>query len=208
MVKDGYFYGLGFLAVAVALRVMTGSTGLAIVPVVLACFFLWFFRDPNRAIPSAPGQIVSPADGKIHEVDLVETAQGTRLKLSIFLNVFDVHVNRAPSESVISEVTYRKGLFVNAMRQDSAVVNEQNMIVMDSGTHEIVIKQIAGLLARRIVCFVKVGDRVKRGERVGLIKFGSRVDILMPASATLQVKKGDRVKGGATVLAVLPQAGA
>jgi len=207
MVKDGYFYGLGFLAVAVALRVMTGSTGLAIVPVVLACFFLWFFRDPNRAIPSAPGQIVSPADGKIHEVDFVETAQGPRLKLSIFLNVFDVHVNRAPSESVISEVTYRKGLFVNAMRQDSAVVNEQNMIVMDSGTHEIVIKQIAGLLARRIVCFVKVGDCVKRGERVGLIKFGSRVDILMPESAALQVKKGDRVKGGATVLAVLPQAG-
>jgi phosphatidylserine decarboxylase len=208
MVKDGYFYGLGFFAVAVALRALTGSTGLAIVPVVLACFFLWFFRDPNRAIPAGPGQIVSPADGKIHEVDVIETTQGSRLKLSIFLNVFDVHVNRAPSEAVISEVNYRKGLFVNAMRQDSAVVNEQNMIVMDCGTHEITIKQIAGLLARRIVCFVKVGDRVKRGERVGLIKFGSRVDILMPASAELQVKKGDRVKGGATVLAVLPQAGA
>jgi len=203
MVKDGYFYGLGLIAVAIALHALTGSNAITVLPLVLAAFFLWFFRDPNRAIPTGPGQIVSPADGKVHDADWIETPQGSRLKLSIFLSVFDVHVNRAPSAGTISQVTYRKGLFVNAMRQDSAVMNEQNLIVLDCGTHEIAIKQIAGLLARRIVCSVKVGDLVQRGARIGLIKFGSRVDILMPAATELKVRKGDRVRGGSTVLGTI-----
>lgn len=205
MVRDGYFYGLGLFIVAALLWRITGSTGLALVPVVLACFFLWFFRDPNRPIPSLPGQIVSPADGKVTEADWIETAQGTRLKLSIFLNVFDVHVNRSPVKGVISQVQYRRGQFLNAMRPDSGSLNEQNLIVIDGGSYDVAIKQIAGLLARRIVCAVKVGDTVERGERVGLIKFGSRVDVLMPPDAVLKVKKGDRVRGGATVLALLPE---
>jgi phosphatidylserine decarboxylase len=206
MVRDGYFYGLGLFLVALLLWRVTGSAGLAFVPVVLACFFLWFFRDPNRSIPSGPGQIVSPADGKVTEAEWIETPFGTRLKLSIFLNVFDVHVNRSPSEGVVTQVTYKRGLFLNAMRVDSALLNEQNLIVIDCGEYEIAVKQIAGLLARRIVCSVKVGDRVKRGSRIGLIKFGSRVDILMPSEANLRVKKGDRVKGGSTILAALPDA--
>lgn len=206
MVRDGYFYGLGLFVVALLLWRVTGSAGLAFVPVVLACFFLWFFRDPNRSIPSAPGQIVSPADGKVTEAEWIETPFGTRLKLSIFLNVFDVHVNRSPSDGVVSQVTYKRGLFLNAMRVDSALLNEQNLIVIDCGEYEVAVKQIAGLLARRIVCSVKVGDRIKRGSRIGLIKFGSRVDILMPSEANLRVKKGDRVKGGSTILAALPDA--
>ncbi|MBS1816227.1 MAG: phosphatidylserine decarboxylase [Acidobacteria bacterium] len=205
MVRDGYFYGGGLLLVAFLLWRVTGSHVLAAIPVILACFFLWFFRDPNRSIPAGPGQIVSPGDGKVTEADWIETPQGSRLKLSIFLNVFDVHVNRAPEKGVVKQVVYRRGLFLNAMRPDSAALNEQNMIVFDCGSFEIAIKQIAGLLARRIVCTVKEGDRVERGSRVGLIKFGSRVDVLLPADVDLLVKKGDRVKGGSTVLAVLSE---
>lgn len=203
MVRDGYYYGGGLLLVAFLLHRVTGSTALAVIPVILACFFLWFFRDPNRAIPNVPGAIVSPADGKVTEADWIETPQGSRLKLSIFLNVFDVHVNRSPDKGVVSAVEYRRGLFVNAMREDAASLNEQNMIVINCGHYDVAIKQIAGLLARRIVCSVKEGDRVERGSRVGLIKFGSRVDVLMPAEVNLLVRKGDRVKGGSTVLATL-----
>lgn len=206
MVRDGYFYGLGLFLVAALLWRLTGSYALPIIPVLLACFFLWFFRDPPRRIPSEPGLIVSPADGKVTEADWIETADGPRLKLSIFLNVFNVHVNRSPIAGTVSVVQYRPGLFLNAMRQESAVANEQTLIVIDSDTYSVAIKQIAGLLARRIVCRVKQGDRLERGQRIGLIKFGSRVDILMPSEATLKVKKGDKVTGGSTVLAVLPPA--
>lgn len=205
MVRDGYFYGGGLLLVAFLLWRVTGSHLLAAIPVILALFFMWFFRDPNRAIPSAPGLIVSPADGKVTGADWIETPHGSRLKLSIFLNVFDVHVNRAPEKGVVSQVIYRRGLFLNAMRDDSAMLNEQNMIIFDCGRYEVAIKQIAGLLARRIICNVKEGDSLERGQRVGLIKFGSRVDVLMPADVKLLVKKGDRVKGGSTVLAQLAE---
>ena len=131
---------------------------------------------------------------------------GSRLRLSIFLNVFDVHVNRAPIGGVVKVCEFRKGAFMNAMNPDSVLNNEQTLIVVDGGDYEVSFKQIAGLLARRIVCNVKVGDRLERGQRVGLIKFGSRVDVLMPAEANLKVKTGTRVKGGSTVLAVLPEA--
>lgn len=205
MVRDGYFYGLGLFLVAALLWRTTGSTALTLVPVLLACFFLWFFRDPRRTISQLPGQIVSPADGLVTASDWIETPQGTRLKLSIFLNVFNVHVNRSPIAGTISLVQYRRGLFLNAMKVESASQNEQNMIVIDAGSYEVAIKQIAGLLARRIVCTVKEGDRVERGQRVGLIKFGSRVDVLLPFDAVLKVKKGDKVKGGSTILAELPE---
>jgi phosphatidylserine decarboxylase len=125
--------------------------------------------------------------------------------LSIFLNVFDVHVNRAPVGGTVKAVEHREGSFMNAMKPESVVMNEQTLVVIDAGGYEVSYKQIAGLLARRIVSTVKVGDRVERGQRVGLIKFGSRVDVLMPADAVPQVKNGARVRGGSTVLAVLPQ---
>jgi phosphatidylserine decarboxylase len=204
MVRDGYFYGLALLLVAAAVLWWTGGQwGWAVVPVLLAAFFLWFFRDPERVIPNGPGVVVSPADGLVTSVARVTTPTGERVKLSVFLSVFDVHVNRSPLAGVIREVRYEKGLFLNAMNPESADKNEQNTVVVAGEGCEVAFKQIAGLLARRIVFKKRVGDQVRRGERVGLIKFGSRVDILLPGDAAIAVKKGDRVKGGASVLATL-----
>jgi phosphatidylserine decarboxylase len=205
MVRDGYFYGLGFLAVAAVLFFTTHLIWLAAIPVVLALFFLWFFRDPNRAAPQGPGVVVSPADGKVEELEWIEFPEGSKLRMTIFLNVFDVHVNRVPVSGVVSVVEHRKGKFLNAMKPESAIHNEQTLITVDAGRYSVSFKQIAGLLARRIVCNVKPGDRVVCGQRMGLIKFGSRVDVLLPGEATPKVKVGDRVKGASSVLAVLPE---
>ncbi len=204
MVKDGLWYGLGLGAVAAVLWAVTHVWWVCLPPVLLALFFLWFFRDPQRAIPAGAGEIVSPADGVVTEAEWVETTLGSRLRLSIFLNVFDVHVNRSPIAGTVKLVEYREGGFMNAMKPESGLTNEQTMIQIEGPGYEVALKQIAGLLARRIVCTLKAGDRVERGQRIGLIKFGSRCDVLLPAEATLRVKTGSRVKGGATVLAVLP----
>jgi phosphatidylserine decarboxylase len=204
MVRDGFFYALGLGIVAVVLWFLSMPAAVVALPLVLAVFFLWFFRDPQRTVPQLPGQIVSPGDGIVTEAEWIETVSGSRLRISIFLNVFDVHVNRAPVGGVVKVSEFRKGGFMNAMNPESVLHNEQTLITIDAGEYEVSFKQIAGLLARRIVCNVKVGDRVERGQRVGLIKFGSRVDVLIPAEADLQVKKGVRVKGGSTVLARLP----
>jgi phosphatidylserine decarboxylase len=206
MVRDGFFYALGLGVVAAILGKLTHSYTLAAIPLLLAMFFLWFFRDPTREIPTGAGQIVSPADGLVTQVEWIETASGSRLRLSIFLNVFDVHVNRSPVSGTVKLVEFREGGFLNAMKPESVLTNEQTLVVIDAGRYDVSFKQIAGLLARRIVCNLKAGDAVQRGQRVGLIKFGSRVDVLMPAEADLKVKMGSRVKGGSTVLAVVPDA--
>jgi len=206
MVRDGLFYAFGLAIVAALLWLLTHSLALLALPIVLACFFLWFFRDPNRPIPSGPGEIVSPADGVVTASEWIETSAGPRLRLSIFLNVFDVHVNRSPVAGTVKAVEYRKGGFMNAMKPESGLNNEQTLVVIDAGGYDISYKQIAGLLARRIVCTVKSGDRLERGQRVGMIKFGSRTDILMPADAVPKIKVGARVRGGSSILAVLPQA--
>jgi phosphatidylserine decarboxylase len=205
MVRDGFFYALGLGVVAAVLWYLSISAWVVALPIVLALFFLWFFRDPQRIVPQLPGQIVSPGDGIVTEAEWIETVSGSRLRISIFLNVFDVHVNRSPVKGVVKVCEFRKGGFMNAMNPESVLNNEQTLITVDTGEYEVSFKQIAGLLARRIVCNVKVGDRVERGQRVGLIKFGSRVDVLMPAEANLVVKKGVRVKGGSTVLAQMPE---
>lgn len=207
MVRDGFFYGLGLGAVAVVLWFLTMPLALVVLPILLAAFFLWFFRDPNRVIPQGDGVIVSPADGLVTAAEWIETTAGSRLRLSIFLNVFDVHVNRAPVSGTVKIVELREGSFLNAMKPESVLHNEQTLIVIDAGAYDVSFKQIAGLLARRIVCSVKAGDRVERGQRVGLIKFGSRVDVLLPAQAELKIKTGSRVRGGSSVLAVVPQTG-
>jgi len=205
MVRDGIFYALGLGIVATLVWLLTHRVPLTALPVLLAVFFLWFFRDPDRVVPTGPGVIVSPADGMVTEAEWIETAAGTRLRLSIFLNIFDVHVNRAPVGGTVRAVEYREGGFMNAMKPESVMTNEQTLVVIDAGDCEISYKQIAGLLARRIVCTVKPGDRVERGQRVGMIKFGSRTDVLIPAEAVLKVKRGARVSGGSTILAVLPE---
>jgi phosphatidylserine decarboxylase len=203
MVRDGYFYGVGLLAAAGLLLWLT-SWPLVLIPVLLAAFFLWFFRDPQRTIPTGPGLIVSPGDGLVTETVRLETAEGPRQRISIFLSVFDVHVNRSPIAGTITEIRYQKGKYLNAMNPASADQNEQNIVTVRGEGCEVTFKQIAGLLARRIVFVPVVGNVIGRGERVGLIKFGSRVDVLIPAEAELRVKPGVRVKGGASVLAALP----
>jgi phosphatidylserine decarboxylase len=205
MVRDGYFYGIALFLVAGLLRFFTGEWVWSIVPVLLALFFLWFFRDPKRAIPQGDGLVVSPADGKVTETLRITTHEGDSLRLSIFLNVFNVHVNRSPITGTLREVVYRKGQYLNAMNPASAEKNEQNKAVVaaDAG-YSVAFTQIAGLLARRIVFRPAPGARLERGQRIGLIKFGSRVDVLLPGNAELHVKKGDHVKGGSSILATIP----
>jgi phosphatidylserine decarboxylase len=205
MVRDGYYYGISLLAVAVLVHLFTAGWifgwVLTFVPVVLAAFFLWFFRDPERVIPEGAGLVVSPADGKVTEVVRTQTPEGPQVRLSIFLSVFDVHVNRAPIAGMVREVNYKKGEYLNALNPDSAERNEQSQVVIEGEGCVLTFKLIAGLLARRIVFRPKPGHTLARGERVGLIKFGSRVDLLLPASAHIRVEKGQRVKGGSSVLA-------
>ena len=175
----------------------------AVPALLLAFFFLWFFRDPERVIPDAAGAVVSPADGKVTGVSSPAVNGSQRTRISIFLNVFNVHVNRSPIAGTISDVKYQKGKFMNAMSEASADLNEHNTVTVEGEGTVVVFKQIAGLLARRIVFNRKVGDRVQRGERIGLIKFGSRVDVLLDPDAKVQIKVGDIVKGGSSVLAYL-----
>ena len=209
MVRDGYIYGLSLLAVAGVLAWFTGVWIWAVVPILLAGFFLWFFRDPHRVVPSGAGLIVSPGDGLVTETVVIATPDGPRHRISIFLSVFDVHVNRAPIGGVLSSVHYQTGKYLNAMNPESAERNEQNIVTVrgqgsDEGI-EVVFKQIAGLLARRIVFNFGQGQSVARGQRVGLIKFGSRVDVIVPATAELRIQVGQRVKGGASILAIMAQ---
>jgi phosphatidylserine decarboxylase len=206
MVRDGYFYAVPLIAAAILIGWLTNPAW-AIFPLALAAFFLWFFRDPERDIPQEAGAVVSPGDGKVTDVSPVTAGINQLTRISIFLSVFNVHVNRSPITGTIREIRYQRGKYLNAMNRASAEENEQNIVTVEGDGQTVVFKQIAGLLARRIVFHPKVGDRLERGQRVGLIKFGSRVDVLLDRTAALQVKVGDRVKGGASVLAHLQPKG-
>ncbi|HVZ19056.1 MAG TPA: phosphatidylserine decarboxylase family protein [Terriglobales bacterium] len=203
MVRDGYYYGLAALVLAVLVGWFT-IPALAIIPLLLGAFFLWFFRDPERQIPDTPGAIVSPADGKVTSVAQIDINGRQQMRVSIFLNVFNVHVNRTPIGGVIRDVEYRKGKFHNAMGESSSEHNEQNIVTIDGDGQTVVLKQIAGLLARRIVFNYRVGDTVQRGQRIGLMKFGSRCDVIFDTDAAVKVKVGDNVAGGSSVLAIAP----
>lgn len=200
MVRDGFNYALGLLLVAAVLWWLAGLAW-AVIPLLVALFFLWFFRDPERAIPTGLGLIVSPADGKVTEISATEFNGKPCTRVSIFLSVFDVHVNRSPAAGVIKNVVYKRGRFRNAMGAASAEDNEQNIVTLEAEGMTLMFKQIAGLLARRIVFNHQPGDTVSRGQRIGMIKFGSRTDVIFPGPAELNVIAGDRVKGGSTVLA-------
>jgi phosphatidylserine decarboxylase len=206
MVRDGIYYALALIAMAVLIG-FWATPLLALVPLLLAAFFLWFFRDPERTIPSTTGAVVSPADGKVTGITTIQVDGEPRTNISIFLNVFNVHVNRSPAAGVIAAVEYRRGKYLNAMNPASAELNEQNICSLRTEDgYSIVFKQIAGLLARRIVFKRRAGDRVARGERIGLIKFGSRCDVILPVSAKVLVQVGNIVQGGSSTLAILPPA--
>ena len=202
--------GLPFIAIAFAVALIGAYFSMRAfgVLVVLAIFVAAFFRDPIREIPQGSGLVVSPADGKI--VMIVPTPEGHpagegATQISIFLSVFDVHINRAPIAGRITDVVYNKGEFLPAFDDKASLRNEQNRAFIEGPEGRVGFTQIAGLIARRIVFRKKVGDAVTRGEQVGLIRFGSRTDIFLPKGSTLDVKVGDRVSGGSSVIAHLPE---
>ena len=196
MAKEGYSFLLPLLLVVI-LCFSSGMNWLGSIFLALSVFIAYFFRDPERLIPADEGAIVSPADGKIVGI-AAETDKTTRV--SIFLSVFNVHINRSPVAGEVESVRYLPGKFKVAFDATASAENEQNVLVIRSGSDKIKFSQIAGILARRIVCWKKPGDSVAKGERVGLIKFGSRVDIFLPENASLSIKLGDKVQGGASVI--------
>jgi phosphatidylserine decarboxylase len=194
------------LAAVTALLLALGWKNTGIVFLVLMLFVLFFFRDPDRPVPQGKGVVVSPADGKVIVVkDVYEPDYLKRdmKQVSIFLSVFNVHVNRIPVGGTVETVKYHPGKFLAAWDDKASLDNEQTAIVIASGKDKLVVKQIAGLIARRIVCYAKAGDAVSTGERYGLIRFGSRVDIFLPRDADIQVRVGDRIKGTRDVIALL-----
>lgn len=204
MVKEGYYFGLPLLVLGGA-AYFAHWTIAAVALVCLALFVFSFFRDPERVIPAEPGAIVSPGDGRVVAVTEEENAGRPGKRISIFLAVWNVHVNRAPASGVITKMEYRPGKFLAAMRERASMENEQNVFTLSTDAGEMVFKQIAGWIARRVVSWKKAGERVVRGERIGLVRFGSRVDVWMPKGAEILVKLGDNVKGGASVLALWPK---
>jgi phosphatidylserine decarboxylase len=204
MVKEGYYFGLPLLLLG-GVAYFAQSPVAAVILVCLAIFVFSFFRDPERMIPKEPGAVVSPADGRVVVVTDEEQAGQPGKRVSIFLAIWNVHVNRAPADGVISNLEYKPGKFLAAMREQASVQNEQNVFTLSTDSGEMVFKQIAGLIARRVVSWKKSGERVARGERIGLVRFGSRADVWLPRDAEIMVKLGDNVKGGASVLAMWPK---
>src|ERR1041384_1351331 len=198
IVKDAFRFLIPLLISAV-LALALGLYLAAALVTLLAVFVAFFFRNPQREIPTDPRVIVSPADGRVVKVERV----GKVTKLSIFLSLFDVHVNRSPIAGRIESMDYKRGKFKAAFNHAASVENERNIIMVSQGDVKLVFTQIAGLIARRIVCWKKVGDPVQKGELVGLIRFGSRVDVLFPARTEVTVKIGARVRAGSTPIGVI-----
>lgn len=201
MVSDVYRFLIPILGAAIVVAYLDWPTA-AVFFLLLALFVCYFFRNPRREIPQGENLIVSPADGKITAVEALapeEEIPGGR-RVTIFLSVFDVHVNRSPTAGEVESLEYRRGRFKAAFVQDADRVNEQNIITIRGQKVRVIVKQIAGVLARRVVCWKSAGNPVDRGELIGLIRFGSRVDVLLPASVNVLVKQGDRVKGGSSIL--------
>lgn len=210
----------GLLFIAIAAVVAAGGFGLAInrrswglwllafVLLLLALWVAYFFRDPERTGQRGASLAVSPADGKlimITDVDEPDFIKGRAIRLSIFMNVFNVHVNRYPVDGAVRYVHYNKGKFLNAAAEKSSLENEQMSVGLESGKRRILVRQIAGLIARRIVTYSKLGETVKQGDRMGIIRFGSRVDVFLPVGSTLHAKLGDATVAGVTILAEMPQ---
>ena len=203
IVSDGFRFIIPLLILS-AIVIYFKFLILSIVLSILTIFIISFFRDPERKILEGKGIVVSPADGRVVKIQTVKDDTiygGDAVCISIFLSIFNVHVNRAPYEGVIKKVIYNHGKFLAAFDDKASLLNEQNSILIESQNGEkVLVKQIAGLIARRIVCWVKEGDRVERGMRYGLIRFGSRVDIFLPPNTELNVKVGDKIKGGINII--------
>ena len=200
--------GWGFIVVPLALGLAALGAGWipgAFVCLVVTTFMAYFFRDPERAVPGTPGAIVAPADGRVVGVTprVDDPFVGPGQQVSIFLSPLDVHVNRAPVGGLVVEVEHRPGAFLAAYRPEASERNERTSVLIQGDGARVVVRQIAGVLARRIVCRVRAGAKLERGERFGMIKFGSRTDLVVPATARLSVRPGDRVRAGETVVGTL-----
>ena len=205
MVKEGYKFAAGPIVLGycgvISRLACSGAANCGVRPIGLGHFYIVFFSDPERVIPSDASTIVSPADGRVLEV-IDEKFDGRAGKrITIFLAVWNVHVNRTPLEGKIARIEYRPGKFQMAMRKTASAENEQNVIYLDTAHGQIVFKQIAGMIARRVVLWKKSGDQVERGERIGIVRFGSRMDVWLPLEAEIIVKPGDHVAGGSSILA-------
>jgi phosphatidylserine decarboxylase len=199
--REGLPYILALLVVTIGAGIF--NLWWAIVPLILMGYVIYFFRDPVRITPNDPFAIISAADGKvvgIEEIAEPNYLQKTVKRVSIFLSIFDVHINRAPVEGQIQYVKYQPGKFHNAMEGKSSLFNENNLVGMENHRSKILVKQIAGMIARRIICYCSPGDTMKAGQKIGLIKFGSRVEMFMPLDTEILVKLGDKVKGGETII--------
>jgi phosphatidylserine decarboxylase len=196
MVSDVYKFFVPLFALGI-LAAFNHLLYLSVFFFIIAAFVCFFFRNPERRIPEEKNLIVSPADGKVVKISPIE---GGEQAISIFLNIFDVHVNRSPIAGEVLQVEYKRGKFKAAFDDEASQVNEQNIITIAGQDIRIVVRQIAGLIARRVVCWKKPGDRLKRGELIGLIRFGSRMDIVVPGHVKISVKAGDKVKGGSSII--------
>jgi len=202
--------GIAFIGAAVGVTLLVGLLGWAIMAVggaILTLFVAWFFRNPSRVVPQGPGLVVAPGDGKVIAIEEEfepRFIKDRSIRVTVFLNVFDVHINRIPCEGVIEDVQYQPGLFLVASRPDATLRNEQNaLMIRTTQGAKVLCVQVAGLIARRIVCWISPGDRAVCGERYGLIRFGSRMDTFLPVGTAIKVAVGDRVKGGETILGEL-----
>jgi phosphatidylserine decarboxylase len=204
--KAGYPY-IFASTFATAVVALTGLTAIALLGILVTFFIAFFFRDPDRIIPTQKGLVVSPADGKVIAVGTVDHSiyyKGTALKISIFMSVFNVHVNRIPFEGRVTKIGYHPGRFLAANLDKASKYNERNAIFLETEDQKkICAVQIAGLIARRIICNLKEGDTVARGQRFGMICFGSRVDVYLPVDSKLTIAVGDIVKAGTSVLGEL-----
>src|SRR6266436_580363 len=199
MVRDGIPYVAIPLLLAVV-PVVLGYWVVAIPFVAIAIFMAYFFRDPRRAIPTEPGIVVAPADGLVTIVRLADGRENLESLVSIFLSPLDVHINRSPIGGVITEIAYKKGRYLMATKEASRLLNEQNTLTIQGDGLTVRCTQIAGILARRIVCWKRPGEGVKCGERFGMIKFSSRTDLLLPPNVEVVAREGMRVRGGVTIL--------
>ena len=200
IVKDAFRFLIP-LVLSAALALALGLYIAAVLVLLMALFVAFFFRNPEREIPADPHVIVSPADGRVVKIDRV----GQVTKLSIFLSIFDVHVNRSPIAGRIEAIDYKPGKFRAAFNHSASIENERNVIMVAQGNTKLVFTQIAGLIARRIVCWKKVGETVAKGELIGLIRFGSRVDVLFPAGTEVTVERGARVRGGSSPIGIIKE---
>jgi len=201
--REGYPLILPLVVFAISAAVL-GSTWSAIGLSCVAVFVIWFFRNPDRNTPDVPKMVVSPADGKVIRIEDVEQnnlIKGRFKKISIFMSIFNVHVNRIPYSGQVQSIAYHEGMFLSANLDKASDNNERNSIVIRTGDgRDIMAAQIAGLIARRIVCWIKEGMKVRKGERFGLIRFGSRIEVYLPLDSTITIKIGDKVRAGETPL--------